>query len=89
MDRMWGRGEKRLVFTRSRFAILYLPMITTNKKDLVFAKQLAKYTSQWVALKNQRIVAFGKSLRDVKEQVENKKIDGYVFHFVEKYPIAM
>jgi hypothetical protein len=63
-------------------------MITTRKKDLGFAKQLAKYTSQWVALKNQSIIAFGKTLRDVKKQVDSKKIDGHVFHFVEKYPIA-
>jgi hypothetical protein len=64
-------------------------MIKESKQDLAFAKQLAKYTSQWVALKNERIVAFGKTLRDVKEQVEKKKISGYFFHFVEKHPIAM
>jgi hypothetical protein len=64
-------------------------MITQNKQDLDFAKQLAKYTSQWVALKNERIIAFGKTLRDVKEHVKKKKISGYFFHFVEKHPIVL
>jgi hypothetical protein len=64
-------------------------MITASKKDLVFAKQLAKYTSQWVALKDQRIIVAGKTLHEVKDRVEKKKISGYFFHFVEKHPIAM
>ena len=61
----------------------------TNQKDLQFAKMLAKYTSQWVALKNGRVVASGETLRAVKESVEKKKIRNYAFHFVERHPLAM
>jgi hypothetical protein len=57
--------------------------------DVVFAKELAKYTSQWVALKNETILASGKTLKDVQKQVETKNIKGYVFHYVERYPLAM
>jgi hypothetical protein len=56
---------------------------------VVFAKELAKYTSQWVALKNETILASGKTLKDVQKQVETKNIKGYVFHYVERYPLAM
>jgi hypothetical protein len=57
--------------------------------DLAFAKELAKYTSQWVALKDERIVASGKTLEDVQKQVRAKNVKGYVFHYVERYPLAM
>ena len=62
-----------------------------NQKDLQFAKELAKHTNKWVALKvrEQRIIASGKTLRDVQKQVEKQKAKNYAFHFVERYPLAM
>ena len=60
-----------------------------SRDDMAFAKELAKYTSQWVALKDEQIVAFGKTLKDVQKQVITKNIKGYVFHYVERYPLAM
>ena len=61
----------------------------TNQKDLQSAKMLAQYTSKWVALKDGRVVASGDTLRAVKETVEKKMTRDYVFHFVERYPLAM
>jgi len=60
-----------------------------NKKDLQFARMLAKYTSQWVALKDGRVIASGDTLRAVKDIVEKKKTRDYAFHFVERHPLAM
>jgi hypothetical protein len=56
---------------------------------MAFAKELAKYTSQWVALKDERIVASGKTLKEVQKLVETKNIKGYAFHYVERYPLSM
>jgi hypothetical protein len=68
-----------------------MTQVTHNQfhHDMTFAKELAKYTSQWVALKDERIVASGKTLQDVQKQVTTKNIKGYVFHYVERYPLAM
>ena len=62
-----------------------------NQKDIQFAKTLAKYTNQWVALKvkERRIVASGKTLREVQEQVEKNQEKDYVFHLVPSKPLAM
>ena len=62
-----------------------------NKRDLRFAKTLAKYADKWVALrtKEKHIVASGNTLREVQERLALTKARDYIFHFVEKYPLAM
>ena len=42
-------------------------------QDLAFAKELAKYKDQWVALRTS-VVASGKSVREVQEKAARKKI---------------
>jgi hypothetical protein len=58
-------------------------------KDLDFAKELAKYTDQWVALQGRRVVAFGNSVREVQEKVARKKIKDFAFHYVPSKRLAM
>ena len=36
-------------------------------QELAFAKELAKYKDMWVALQDKRVVASGKSVREVQE----------------------
>ena len=66
-------------------------MVKISPKELKFAKELGKYSGQWVALqpKERRVVASGRTLREVKDIVDKKKIRGYAFHFVERHPLAM
>ena len=47
-------------------------------QDLKFAKELAKYKDQWVALQGKRVVASGKSVQEVQEKVARKKITDFV-----------
>jgi hypothetical protein len=51
-------------------------------QDLAFAKELAKYTDQWVALKGRRVVASGNSVREVQEKVARLQITDFAFHYV-------
>ena len=66
-------------------------MIKISPKELKSAKELGRYSGQWVvlAVKDRRVLAAGKTLREVKTIVDKKKIRGYAFHFVERYPLAM
>ena len=59
------------------------------KQGLAFAKELAKYTDQWVALQGKRVVATGKSVREVQEKVSRKKITDFAFHYVPSKRLAM
>jgi hypothetical protein len=54
----------------------------TNKKDLQFAKSLAKHKGKWVALKGTRIVAFGSDVEKVQKSAEKKKVKDFVLHLV-------
>jgi hypothetical protein len=51
-------------------------------QDLAFAKELARYTDKWVALKDKRVVASGNSVREVQKKVARKKIKDFAFHYV-------
>ena len=61
----------------------------TNKKDLQFAKTMAKYKGKWVALKDARIIASGEDVEEVQKSAEKKKVRGYVLHFVPSHRLAM
>jgi len=52
------------------------------------AKRIWKYRNQWVALVDSRVVAHGESLKEVRDEVEKKKIKGYVFDFVSPLPFV-
>jgi hypothetical protein len=58
-------------------------------QDLAFAKELSKYKDQWVALQGKRVVAAGKSVREVQEKVARKKITDFAFHYVPSKRLAM
>jgi hypothetical protein len=58
-------------------------------QDLAFAKELAKYKDQWVALKDKRVIAAGKSVREVLEKVARKKIKDFAFHYVPLKRLAI
>jgi hypothetical protein len=62
----------------------------TSQQDLQFAKELAKHTNKWVALKvgERRIIASGKTLRAVQKQIEKQKEKDYAFHLVPSKPLA-
>jgi len=64
---------------------------TITNKDIQFAKRLTKYAEKWVALqvKEKRIIASGETLREVQAKLDRKKERDYVFHLVEKYPLAL
>jgi hypothetical protein len=64
-------------------------MIRPTKKEIEFAKKLAKYQNRWVALRKNEILASGKTLEAVYKQVERKKIKGHVFHLVPAHPLAV
>lgn len=63
----------------------------TNNKDLQFAKTLATYKGKWVAfnLEEHRIIASGRKLQEVQDQVEKNNEKDYVFHLVPSKPLAM
>ncbi len=67
-----------------------MPQAIKNK-DLQFAHELAKHTNRWIALKvkEKRIVASGKTLREVQKQIQNTEEKDYVFHLVPSKPLAM
>ena len=58
-------------------------------QDLAFAKELAKYKDKWVALQDKRVVASGKSVREVQEKVARMKIKDFAFHYVPSKRLAM
>lgn len=60
-----------------------------NKKDLQFAKELAKHKGKLVALKDTRIVAVGDNVEEVQKSAEEKKVKGYALHLVPTHPLAM
>jgi hypothetical protein len=62
-----------------------------KQKDMQFAKELGKYADKWVALKvkGQRIVASGKTMQEVQEQVEKNQEKDYVYHLVPSKPLIM
>jgi uncharacterized protein DUF5678 len=61
----------------------------TNKKDLQFAKTLAKYKGQWVALKDAHVIAAGEDVKEVQKSAEKQKVSGYMLHFVPSHRLAM
>ncbi len=63
--------------------------MTFSKKDIEFAKALAKYKNKWVALQNRKVVAYGDDLERVYKTVQRKKIKDYVFHLVPDKPPVM
>ena len=58
-------------------------------QDFAFAKELAKYKDKWVTLQDKRVVASGKSVREVQEKVARKKITDFAFHYVPSKRLAM
>jgi hypothetical protein len=58
-------------------------------QELAFAKELAKYKDQWVALQGRRVVASGMSVREVQERVARKKIKDFAFLYVPSKRLAM
>lgn len=54
--------------------------ISTAKKK--YAEKVASYQNEWVALVDQQVVAHGRTLQEVKNQVDKKNITGYIFHFI-------
>ena len=52
------------------------------------AKKIWRYRNQWVALVAGRVVAHGNSLKEVRVEVERKKLQGYVFDFVSPLPFV-
>jgi Family of unknown function (DUF5678) len=44
---------------------------------------------KWVALQDKRVVASGKSVREVQEKVARKKITDFAFHYVPSKRLAM
>jgi hypothetical protein len=58
-------------------------------QELAFAKELAKYKDMGVALQDKRVVASGKSVREVQEKVARQKIKDFAFHYVPSKRRAM
>jgi hypothetical protein len=66
-------------------------MTKISQKELKSAKELGKYAGQWVAfkVKERHVAAAGKTLREVKEIADKKKLRGHAFHFVPSKPLIM
>ena len=64
-------------------------MTKPTKKEIDFAKKLASYKNQWVALQKNNIVAHNKDLEKLYKQVKEKKLKNYVFHLVPDKPLVM
>jgi hypothetical protein len=60
-----------------------------NNKDVQFAKALAEHKGEWVALKDDRIIAFGKNVEDVQNSAEMENIKDYILHLVPTRRLAM
>jgi len=60
-----------------------------NNKDIQFAKTLAEHKGEWVALKDDRIIAYGKTVEDVQNSAEKKNIKDYILHLVPTRRLAM
>ena len=60
-----------------------------NNKDIQFAKTLAEHKGEWVALKDDRIIAFGKNVEDVQHDAERENIKDYILHLVPTRRLAM
>ena len=54
----------------------------------LLARPMCRYRNRWVALVYSRVVAHGESLKEVRDEVEKKKIKGYVFDFVSPLPFV-
>jgi hypothetical protein len=68
-----------------------IELLMAKEKITQFAKMLGEHPNEWVALKvkEQRIIATGKTLKEVQRQVAEKKEKDYVFHLVPSKPLAM
>ena len=58
-------------------------------QDHAFAKELAKYKDQWVAIQGKRVIASGTSVLEVQRKVARKKITDFSFHYVPSKRLAM
>lgn len=59
------------------------------EKEKIYAKSMKKYQRKWVALVSGKVVGAGSTLQEVKELVEKKHLENYVFHLVPPASVSL